>query len=918
MKRIVFYILLFLLFYPLYGTDNGLKLYRLQNPQREMITRLQKDGAVVDRLIPAQFTDIYLRPEQFEQIKNAGYAVTRIKTASWSAADSLAWRNSQLHTDNTDYHTYAEVTAFLNGLENQYPQLCRVYSIGQTVQGREMWVLKISNQVDTEEAEPEVKYVSSMHGDEIVGQELMLRLAELLLSQYSTNSRIARIVNNTEIWIMPNMNFDGTNMNYNGSFSPRRWNANGVDLNRNFPDREYGDPPFAGHPYALQPETINIMQFSDQHNFVMSANFHGGALVANYPWDKYLPGDIGTYPYAGSVEDQAFIENALTYAMPNLPMFNSSVFQNGITNGAAWYETDGCMQDWNYNEKKCMSMTLEISQIKWPAFSTMDQYWDDNRESLLAYIEKALSGIRGIVTDSITGSPLAAGITILETGLQFENDADLGDYYRVTSAGTYSLLFESPGYFSKTFYNVPSDSPNATVLKVQLLPLNSKLISGQVLDIENSLPIRNAVLNFRDLQGIKTFSAATSISGNFQVAVMPDSYAVEISRDGYFSITDTVFLNSDSTLVYQMQKVYPAKIKGTVTSSAGGSIEGTLVWCQGSTDTLFSSNSYEIAGLYPGRVSAFAYLFGHRTARVDTVIANGDSLNYNFMLSPGSDEKFEDFENPETIAFDLNGDWQIGNPAAGPAGAFSGQNCLATGLNANYSSALLKNSAISADLNILGLVHPVLQFYHWYDFEQDIDGGNLQVSTDGGQTWQIVFPDNGYPVSELAAGSGNALSGQPAFSGQTASWMQEEFDLAEFKNSAALRIRFQAGSNDTITAAGWFIDDISLSDKYATSINTKKEIIADQPFIASFYPNPFNPVVNINLRLLKAQQLSISIFDSRGMKIKTIRNEFTLAGTHNFKWAGVNEHGNLVGSGVYFIRINSHHYTKIFKSVLLK
>ena len=72
--------------------------------------------------------------------------------------------------------------------------IAELHTIGQTLQGREMWVMKISDNVNVEEAEPEFKYVSTMHGDEVVGKELMMRLIKLLLTQYGNNSRIDNLV----------------------------------------------------------------------------------------------------------------------------------------------------------------------------------------------------------------------------------------------------------------------------------------------------------------------------------------------------------------------------------------------------------------------------------------------------------------------------------------------------------------------------------------------------------------------------------------------------------------------------------------------------------------------------------------------------------------------------------------------------
>ncbi len=93
--------------------------------------------------------------------------------------------------------------AMMNAFETNYPGLCDVFSIGTTVNGRQLLVAKISDNVVTDEAEPEFFYTSTMHGDEITGYVLMLRLIDSLLTAYSTSPRIANLVNNIEIYINP-------------------------------------------------------------------------------------------------------------------------------------------------------------------------------------------------------------------------------------------------------------------------------------------------------------------------------------------------------------------------------------------------------------------------------------------------------------------------------------------------------------------------------------------------------------------------------------------------------------------------------------------------------------------------------------------------------------------------------------------
>ncbi len=118
----------------------------------------------------------------------------------------------------------------------------------------------------TDEDEPETFYSSSIHGDETGGFILMLRLADYLLKNYSAGSRVKNLVDNLEIWINPLANPDGTYGTGNTISSPTRDNANGYDLNRNFPD------PVSDNPNK-QKETLDMMKFMRLAQFCSLGQF---------------------------------------------------------------------------------------------------------------------------------------------------------------------------------------------------------------------------------------------------------------------------------------------------------------------------------------------------------------------------------------------------------------------------------------------------------------------------------------------------------------------------------------------------------------------------------------------------------------------------------------------------------------------
>lgn len=155
-----------------------------------------------------------------------------------------------------------------------------------------------------------------MHGNEVVGRELLLLLAKYLCENYKLNERITKLINSTRIHLLPSMNPDGYEMSTEGDEKGviGRGNANNIDLNRNFPD-QYGSNRLNE---IQQPETQAVMDWTQSIPFVLSANLHGGALVANYPFDDSAKDFVTTHDPATTfnpTEDNKMFEYlARTYS----------------------------------------------------------------------------------------------------------------------------------------------------------------------------------------------------------------------------------------------------------------------------------------------------------------------------------------------------------------------------------------------------------------------------------------------------------------------------------------------------------------------------------------------------------------------------------------------------------------------------
>jgi len=409
----------------------------------------------------------YANGEEFENFKKLGYRYEILPSPGTLIIPDMA-EPGEIITDWDTYPTYSGYVAMMNQFAATYPNLCQIVNIGSSVNGHALLFAKISDNVGVQENEPEVMYSSTMHGDEATGYVLMLRLIDYLLSNYATDPQVANLVNGLEIWINPLANPDGSY--YGGDntiYGAIRYNANGADLNRNFPDPAEGDHPDGR---AWQPETIAMMNFFAAHNFVISANFHGGAEVVNYPWDTWV---------RRHADDSWFIDISRAYAescQAHSPSGYMTDLNDGITNGYDWYRVSGGRQDYIIYFKGGREVTIEISQTKLLPANQLPAFWNYNRISFLNFLENAFYGVRGLVTDATSGLPLPAKISVLSHDIDsadVHTDPDVGDYHRMIDTGTYTFEFSSPGYVTQTVSGVNVAERSTTILNIQLQPLSS-------------------------------------------------------------------------------------------------------------------------------------------------------------------------------------------------------------------------------------------------------------------------------------------------------------------------------------------------------------------------------------------------------------------------------------------------------------
>ncbi|KAM9836881.1 carboxypeptidase Z-like [Aulostomus maculatus] len=383
------------------------------------------------------------------------------------------------------YHSNAQLISVLKRTEEQCSDISRTYSIGRSLEGRELMVIEFSNNPGKHELlEPEMKYIGNMHGNEVLGRQLLIYLAQFLCSEYQAgNERIQTLINTTRIHILPSMNPDGYEVAVSGqqdsnygddeegrtydSWNIGRNNAQNIDLNRNFPDltsNVYNRRRLKGYRTdhipipdfywfgKVAPETYAVMKWIRSIPFVLSANFHGGDFVVSYPYD------LSKHPlehnmFSPTPDDQVFKLLAGTYANSHESMFSESTHcgpsrsfsKKGTVNGAQWSSFAGGMQDFNYLHTNCFEVTVELGCDKFPPEEDLLMSWHENHEALIAFMEAAHLGIKGIVTDDEGNAIKDARISV--KGIRHDiTTAENGDYWRLLTPGIHIVSAWAPGY----------------------------------------------------------------------------------------------------------------------------------------------------------------------------------------------------------------------------------------------------------------------------------------------------------------------------------------------------------------------------------------------------------------------------------------------------------------------------------------
>lgn len=874
MKKTIITLLLILIIIPLVKSQDFKEYYFKfdikDRSEIETISKVVSIDKVIGNTVFAYSTSL-----KFDKFLKLGYTYTLIEEEKPTKATMANTVAEMVNWDK--YPTHDVYVQMMSDYATNYPEICQLINIGTTVRGRNLYVLKISNNVSVEENEPEFFYTSTMHGDETTGFVLMLRLIDSLVTNYGTITEITNLVNDIELYINPNANPDGTYGADGATISsPTRYNANGVDINRNFPD-----PSGDNHPdgESWQPETQAMMAFANEHKFVVSGNFHGGIELANYPWDV----TSRRHP-----DDAWFIKVSRDYATScqnNSPAGYFDAENNGITNGYDWYYAAGTRQDYYTYYHNSREVTFEISNTKNVAASALPAYWNYNKEALFQFMRESLYGIKGTVVD-IEGNPINSMITIqghdtsIDSSMVF-TDPDVGDYHRPIEEGTFDIIASAYGYISDTIKSVTTTYDNTQTANFILQKDITYNISGEIIDSITGNSLENAIVQ---LKNIPVENSYTDNNGEYSINnVIEGTYEIVIFLESYSRLTEQITVNSVDTIFNF--KLLPVELENFETgdfSEYNWQFSGNVNWI------------IDNANYYEGTNSARSGDIGHSNTSTLSLDVNLKDNGFISFYKKVSSEKNYDFlqffvDDAKIEEWSGESDWSLYEHEIE-----SGEHTLKWTYKKDGNTSEGSDCAWIDYVSIPRFQIPVLILNP--DTIQDT------LNIDNNKT---IFLE----IENISEETFNYI----ASLNQT-DWISINKTLGTIEPQSKDTIEVFLDASDTL--AGAYNCEISISKADYTEIYTcpvnliiknPQSVLKIQLKDLKIYPNPFNDYIVIDFFATKSVHHNISIYDICGSKIyentyKPVANQF------NKTIINSNKIRNLK-NGMYFIQIKTDNFS---------
>lgn len=355
---------------------------------------------------------------------------------------------------DSDYQTPEELADKLREFANAYPEIAQLESIGKSLEGRDIWALKISDNPHVrEQEEPTILFNAMHHAREVMTTEVALDTIDYLLGRYGTDNKVTGWVDNNEIWVVPMLNPDG---NHKVWHSDSMWRKNarggyGVDINRNYPYAWNSCGGSSGNRYsqsyrgsspASEPETNALMNLVARIRPVFSISYHSYSEMVLYPY-----GCSGKHS-----ENRKIVAGIGKEIAERLPSDDNP--RKHYRFGTPWeilYAVDGGDIDWMHHEYGVLPYVIELNSSRQgfqPSFSRWRQPTVEKVRASWSYLLDRLEGpgIRGRI--ALNDAPLKEGVTIEVKAKGAKSSSE--DQHFVKSDGSYHIILE-PGIYEITF-----------------------------------------------------------------------------------------------------------------------------------------------------------------------------------------------------------------------------------------------------------------------------------------------------------------------------------------------------------------------------------------------------------------------------------------------------------------------------------
>ncbi len=398
------------------------------------LSEMDYDIAGVD--FNQKIIDVLINHHQYMALKLKGFDVSIAETKGVTRGPDKNYKNpEEIETIVKDFHA-------------RFKDITKLVSIGKSLEGRDIWALKISDDPAANDlSEPTVLFNSMHHAREIMTPEVSIDIIEYLLENYQSEQKVTDWVNNTQIWVIPMFNVDGNNKMWNHD---SWWRKNtrggyGVDLNRNYPtgwdscngsSGSRSSQTYRGPSPASEPETQAMMDFIKEVRPVFDISYHAYSELVIYPFGC---GDQRTQTKEVVEKIGNKIGSLLNYKA-----------------GTAWellYNADGGDIDWMYDAYQVIPFVIELNNSR-AGFHPKYKKWRDktverNRDGwqfLLNRVQK--SGVRGVVSMAKSNlSDFTVEVYKLENGseklFQTYVGHHTGAYHIVLNPGSYRLKIKT-------------------------------------------------------------------------------------------------------------------------------------------------------------------------------------------------------------------------------------------------------------------------------------------------------------------------------------------------------------------------------------------------------------------------------------------------------------------------------------------